>query len=111
MFHGPLEFRRAGGFISRISVQLSHLKAVFFVHDFDGGPALDSSEAVLNAGDALFNAGRRILVTFADGELLDGRTLNYSAEAPGFFVSPIDPTTNNQRIFVVNAAVTHVRFL
>ena len=89
---------------ARISVQLGHLKAVFFVHDFDGGTTVEPE-------DSLLNAGRRILLTFVDGEKLDGKTLNYAADAPGFFVTPLDPTTNNERIFVVNRAVNHVQFL
>ncbi len=87
---------------SRITIRLIHLKAVFFVHDFDGG-----SREELEA-DAM--TGRRIIVTFLDGEVLDATTLNYGADAPGFFVSPTDTATNNERIFVVNDAVRHVQF-
>jgi hypothetical protein len=88
---------------SRITIRLIHLKAVFFVHDFDGGARAEEIEA-----DAM--TGRRIIVTFLDGEVLDATTLNYGAEAPGFFVSPTDTATNNERIFVVNDAVRHVQF-
>lgn len=91
---------------SRISVRLAHLKAVFFVHDFDGAPP--QVEAAAPASPLV--AGRRIIVTFMDGEVLDATTLNYSAEAPGFFVSPSDTTSNNERIFVINEAVRHVQF-
>jgi hypothetical protein len=87
---------------SRITIRLIHLKAVFFVHDFDGG-SREEPEA-----DAM--TGRRIVVTFLDGEVLDATTLNYGADAPGFFVSPTDTATNNERIFVVNDAVRHVQF-
>jgi len=89
---------------SRISVQLSHLKAVFFVHDFDGA----TSPEPASAGGA--NSGRLIDVTFVDGELLSGRTLNYAGDGPGFFMTPVDNTTNNHRIFVVNNAVRSVQF-
>jgi hypothetical protein len=90
---------------SRITVRLGHLKAVFFVHDFEGAPL-----QVEQATPTGVNTGRRIIVTFVDGEALDGTTLNYAADAPGFFVSPADVATNNQRIFVVNEAVRHVQF-
>jgi hypothetical protein len=90
---------------ARVNVRLSHLKAVFFVHDFEGGPRSDAAEAAVAAA-----AGRRVVVAFLDGEVLDATTLNYAAEAPGFFVSPLDPSTNNQRIFVINEAVRHVQF-
>jgi len=91
---------------SRITIPFAHLKAVFFVHDFAGNPehcpALDA--------DAVSARGRRITVTFVDGEILRGATLGYNQNAPGFFVSPLDPTSNNARIFVLAGAIRHVQF-
>ena len=87
---------------SRITVPLGHLKAVFFVHDFQGGVDFEGQPAVVAAG-------RRIIVTFLDGEALEGLTLNYATEGPGFFVTPLE-AGNNQRIFVVSGAVRHVIF-
>jgi uncharacterized protein DUF6982/PilZ domain-containing protein len=87
---------------SRITVHLAHLKAVFFVHDFDGLRLIDPRET-------LNSSGRPIAVTFLDGEVLTGTTLNYSADGPGFFVSP-EENTNNHRIFVVGSAVQRVEF-
>jgi hypothetical protein len=89
---------------SRITVFLAHVKAVFFVHEFDGHPRMG------DVGGTPLTAGRRIAVTFLDGEVLTGTTLNYSAKGPGFFVAPIDGTTNNHRIFVVGTAVRRVQF-
>jgi len=88
---------------SRISVQLTHLKAVFFVHDFAGATGIEMPPPSANSG-------RVVDVTFIDGEILGGRTLTYSAEGPGFFMTPTDCTSNNQRIFVVNNAVRTVQF-
>ena len=88
---------------ARISVRLTHLKAVFFVHDFAGASEV---EPPVNAVEP----GRRIVVTFGDGEVLEGTTLNYSSHAPGFFVTPADVKTNNQRVFVIAESVHHVRF-
>jgi len=87
---------------SRITVHLAHLKAVFFVHDFDGLRSIDPTEAPNSPG-------RPIVVTFFDGEVLTGTTLNYSADGPGFFVSPQE-NANNHRIFVVGSAVQRVEF-
>ncbi len=89
---------------SRITIPLTHLKAAFFVQDFNGlasqvGPV---EEAV--------GAGRRINVTFADGEVLSGTTLSYSPGGPGFFVVPADAATNNLRVFVVSSAIRKVQF-
>jgi len=88
---------------ARISVQLTHLKAVFFVHDFAGATGIEMPPPSANSG-------RIVDVTFVDGEILSGRTLTYSADSPGFFRIPTDGTSNNQRIFVVNNAVRTVKF-
>ena len=62
------------------------------------------------AGKAL--SGKKIEVTFKDGEVLVGTTMGYDAQRPGFFLFPADDTTNNTRTFVVAAAaVKNVRFL
>jgi hypothetical protein len=50
-------------------------------------------------------------VTFYDDEVIVGTTLGYRADAPSFFLSPVDPKANNLRVFVLMSAVRHVRFL
>lgn len=85
-----------------ITVQLRHLKAVFFVHDLEGAP--------LNLEPAPTARGRNISVTFTDGEVMNGTTLNYTMDGPGFFLSPHEQRGNNVRIFVVAAAVRQVQF-
>ena len=84
------------------TVLLRQLKAVFFVHDLDGTPA--------NVEPTPAARGRDIVVTFMDGEVLSGTTLNYAVDSCGFFVSPHEQRGNNLRIFVVNEAVRHVQF-
>jgi hypothetical protein len=91
---------------SRITIPFAHLKAVFFVHDFAGNP----EHCPAPGADAVSARGRRITVTFVDGEILRGATLGYNQNAPGFFVSPLDVTSNNIRIFVLAGAIRHVQF-
>ena len=91
---------------SRITIPFAHLKAVFFVHDFAGNP----EHCPAPDADNVSARGRRITVTFVDGEVLRGATLGYSQNAPGFFVSPLDATSNNARIFVLAGALRHVQF-
>jgi hypothetical protein len=89
----------------RVFVPLTRLKALFFVKDFDGNPYhVDSADATEPG------AGRRIEVTFLDNEVCKGTTLSYRPEGAGFFVLPSDGSSNNLRVFVLNAAVRHVRF-
>lgn len=86
-------------------VELSQLKAVFFVRDFAGDP----SRVERNEFDGMSH-GRRIEVAFQDGEVLRGTTLTYR-EGSGFFVQPADSGSNNMRVFVSPASVRRVRFL
>jgi hypothetical protein len=89
-----------------MTIPFAHLKAVFFVHDFAGNPDhLPRPDA-----DDPSARGRRVTVTFVDGEVLRGATLGYSQNSPGFFVSPLDSTSNNTRIFVLAGAIRHVQF-
>jgi hypothetical protein len=52
--------------------------------------------------------GRKVMVTFSDGETICGFTSAYSKDKPGFFVTPADPKSNNARVFVLTAAVRKV---
>ena len=49
--------------------------------------------------------GRKIEVTFADGEQMVGSTLGYRPDGTGFFVSPADGDGNNLRVFVLPGGV------
>jgi hypothetical protein len=87
-------------------VPLSRLKAVFFVRDFDGKPGyVDRQEF------ETLPTGRKIELTFLDGEVIVGSTLSYRPEGTGFFLCPADPRSNNARIFVVCGSVRHARFI
>jgi hypothetical protein len=85
---------------------ITQLKAVFFVRDFAGDPSrVDSSEF-----DSA-NHGRKVEVTFADGEVLRGTTLGYRNDGTGFFIQPADTASNNMRVFVAPGATRSVKFL
>lgn len=90
----------------RVTIPIGHLKAVFFVRDFDGNPLY-----VKDVSAQRPNVGRQIAVTFLDDEELAGTTNNYQAGAQGFFIQPLDRGSNNIRAYVVSRAVRHVRFL
>jgi hypothetical protein len=84
-------------------IRLSDLKAIFFVKDFNGNP--DYKE---NPAAATPKYGRKIAVTFLDGEELSGTTEAYNPQRLGFFVSPADPNSNNLRVFVISGSVRQV---
>lgn len=90
-----------------VKVALASLKAIFFVKSFIGSKEHVENKDVAQAR----GTGRRVLVTFKDGETVAGFTVGYAADRPGFFVIPSDPASNNLRVFVVNASVDRVDFI
>ena len=91
-----------------VEVLVKELKAVFFVRDFVGNYQYDERKEYIQ-GDK--PSGRKIEVTFRDGEVLVGTTLGYDPKRPGFFLFPADPKSNNIRVFAVTTAVKKVRYL
>jgi PilZ domain len=85
---------------------VSQLKAVFFVREFAGDPSRVDRTEFDNA-----HHGRKIEVTFDDGEVLRGTTLAYRDNGCGFFVQPADAGSNNMRVFVSPDAIVDVRLL
>ena len=92
------------GEISEISIE--DLKAVFFVKDFKGNKDHQDSY-----NDHIAAGGRKIMVLFNDGETVVGYTLAYSPDRPGFYMTPADLKSNNERIFVVKSATEKVEFI
>ena len=87
-------------------VTFSALKAVFFVKSFEGNPEYQERSDAERTG-----LGRKIRVVFKDGETQIGYTQGFTPNRPGFFVFPVDESSNNQRIFVITAATKEVQFI
>ena len=86
--------------------EMKDLKAVFFVKDFIGNPEYRESPLVEAPGH-----GRKIEVTFSDGEKVVGTTEGYNPQKLGFFMIPADPKSNNARIFVVNKNASQIKLI
>ena len=91
-----------------VEVQMKDLKAVFFVRDFAGNSLYNERKHFLEGEHP---SGRKVRVTFRDGEMLVGSTVGYDRQRQGFFLIPADPQSNNRSVFAISAAVTGVRFL
>lgn len=89
-----------------VRVEVAALKAVFFVKSLIGNPAYAELKEFEGPAD-----GRKVQVTFNDGEVLVGATQSYQADRPAFFVVPADPRSNNDRVYVIATAVRSVSFL
>ncbi|MGE0812854.1 MAG: hypothetical protein AB7O28_01325 [Vicinamibacterales bacterium] len=89
-----------------VRVGVPALKAVFFVKDHAGNKDYNEKKAFEK-----LVPGRKLQVVFKDGEMLVGSTTAYDAARPGFFMTPADPMSNNDRIYVVAKAVRAVAFI
>ena len=94
----------------RIEIKFSSLKAVFFVKDFIGDKD-HKKVRTFNLDLKITPSQRKMIVNFKDGEHLYCTSHSYGRYKIGFFVYPIDPKDNSERIFVVHSAVESVRLM
>lgn len=85
-----------------------NLKAILIVRDFVGDPLYEDRKKYVEGEKP---SGRKVEVTFVDGEVLVGSTLGYDPKRQGFFVFPADSRSNNIRVYAVSSAVKKVRCL
>ena len=93
-----------------LEIKFSSLKAVFFVKDFIGDKDYKKVRT-FNVDYKITPSQRKLIVNFKDGEHLYGTSHSYGRYEVGFFVYPIDPKNNNERIFAVNSAVESVHLM
>ena len=91
-------------------INFESLKAVFFVKDFIGNKDYQKVRT-FNVDVVITPTQRKIIVNFIDNENLYGTCLTYGRYKKGFFVFPIDPKDNNNRIFVVHSSIKNVRLM
>lgn len=91
-----------------VKIRVNDLKAIFFVRDFKGNPSYNERKRF---EDGQIVTGRKIKVTFKDGEVLVGSTVSYQPNRVGFFLFPSDPETNNLKIYALISAIANVEFL
>jgi hypothetical protein len=93
-------------------VEIAECKAIFFVRSHEGNrEARDRSrkeEAKAEAKPEARVRGQKMRIVFRDGEELLASSEAYSPARQGFFAYPLDPKSNNQRIYVVNRNVGQV---
>jgi hypothetical protein len=92
---------------STYEVNVEDLKAIFFVKKLAGNKDYREKKK-FDEVDSSHLRGLMIKVEFEDGEIIRGKTMVYSPNRQGFFVFPVDPASNNERIYVVSSAVQDV---
>jgi hypothetical protein len=91
-----------------LTIQVRDLKLLAFVKELDGDPAARGGGPMKIPSPG---GGRKIQVTFKDGEVLVGTTTSYNPGRPGFFIEPGAWNANETRIYVVIDAIHDVRML
>ena len=86
----------------------SEVKAVCFVRDFDGGDTWREHRSFASRPKS---AGLWVRLVFQDNDSTEGLLANnlMLLEPHGFFITPPDPTFQNQRIFVPRVALREVQ--
>jgi hypothetical protein len=90
------------------AISCKDLKAIFFVKDFAGNSRYQDKQE-LDQNQPV--PGRKIKVLFLDGEQLVGTTRVYQPGCTGFFVTPADPMSNNERCYVIVQATREVNLI
>ena len=90
-----------------IEVSTKDLKAVFIVRDFIGDSRYNERKKYIEGEKP---SGKKVEVTFVDGEVLVGSTLAYDLRRQGFFIFPADPKSNNIRVYAFSSSVKKVRY-
>lgn len=87
-------------------VRLDELKALFYVRDYFGNRDYKAPKRFGTHG----GQGRRVIVTFLDGETVFGHTPDHAEDVIGFTLFPADPEDNNLRIWIPCSAVKELVF-
>ncbi len=82
------------------------MKAVLFVKTLEGDRLHQEEKDFAIASQF----GRRTVVVFKDKEEMPGYTLPGQTEQPQFFLFPVDPKSNNAKVYVIREATTEIRF-
>lgn len=89
-----------------LEIDMEELKAAFFVKDFKGNK---NHNDIYN--DVIAGSGKKVRVEFLDGEVIIGYALSYTPDRHGFFITPADLQSNNERIFIIKSATKKITFL
>ena len=85
----------------KLQVNISELKAVFFLKD----PGRREAELQIGTVVGDLPPGAPARVEFFDGEIIHGHVQEYRMEDSGFFLYPTSPESNNEKVFVVARSI------
>jgi len=105
MFHLVSEQDQDRGKVYEI--WMNDLKAVFFVKQLDGDKDYSERKKFQEVENKKMQ-GLKIKIVFEDGEIIRGVSFVYNKNKKGFFVIPVDPKSNNDRIYIIRDATKNV---
>lgn len=93
-----------------LPVDLTQLKGVFFVRDFEGNKNHLENKILTSDPE---QQGLRVRLRFEDNETMEGVVENHLdfIQSNAFFFWPADPEANNNLIFVVKSSLLGFRVL
>jgi hypothetical protein len=89
-------------------VRIEDLKAVFFVRALGGNMFYREKKKFMEVNMSHLR-GIGVRLQFKDGEVIRGSSLDYAVGKKAFFVTPVDPESNNERIYVVADSLLEVK--
>ena len=102
-----LDVQKEGERSETHTIRTDNVKAIMFLkEDSEGGSHLhtETIEQSVSAG----TVASKIVVEFEDGEMINGTTLKYNPNDPGFFLIPINPGDRSSRIYINAKAVKRI---
>lgn len=100
---GCREFHLQSSEGSVTTMEVKNLKAVFFIKTMEGNPHHEERKDF----ELKKMAEKKIWVEFTDGEALAGWSSALGGK-DGFYITPTDPDSNLERVFVFRAAVKQI---
>jgi hypothetical protein len=89
------------------TIPVKDLKAIFFVKDLEGKDHKEGSWEIEDP-EAL-KIGKRVTVTFKDGEKMKGKILGDWKKGEGFFLYPMEINSNNIKVFIVKTSIVEIK--
>ncbi|MBS3821589.1 MAG: hypothetical protein GVY16_02305 [Planctomycetes bacterium] len=90
------------------AVPLADLKAAFLVENLQGNPDRQDIKR-FDETDVPTVYGRKLTITFKDGETICGVCPSWRPDLPAFLLTPADLDGNNRRMIVLSKAVQSVQ--
>ena len=102
-----LKVDKGDGVAEMQNIRIDAIKALFFLKKEEKQDTLLRTETIDNSAYA-GTVALKLVVEFPDGEIISGSTLKYTPNVAGFFLIPMNPAADSERIYVNAGAVKNI---